>query len=116
MPHGDSCSPPGVLEPRHPSQLYEAGLEGIVLFAVLCWLIYRSGKLATPGFIGGAWVFGYGCARIFVEFFRVPDPQLGYLAFGWLTMGMMLSLPMLAIGAWAMASASKRVPYRNEPA
>ena len=108
--------PTGGPEPRHPSQLYEAGLEGIVLFAALCWLIYRSGKLATPGFIGGAWVFGYGLARIIVEFFRVPDPQLGYLAFGWLTMGMVLSLPMLAIGAWGMVTASKRVPYRNEPA
>ncbi|MDA8870943.1 prolipoprotein diacylglyceryl transferase, partial [Rhizobiaceae bacterium] len=82
--------PNGGPEPRHPSQLYEAMLEGALVFAVLCWLISRAGKLATPGFVGGAWVFGYGCARFFVEFFRVPDEQLGYLAFGWLTMGMVL--------------------------
>lgn len=100
-------------EPRHPSQLYEAGLEGFALFCVLCVFIFVFKKLRHPGFVGGAWVFGYGAARIFVEFFRVPDPQLGYLAFGWLTMGMILSLPMLAVGSWAMISAHKRSPWRR---
>ena len=98
---------------RHPSQLYEAALEGALLFLVLAALIYGARKLATPGFIGGAWVFGYGLARIVVEFFRLPDPQLGYLAFGWLTMGMVLSLPMLAIGLWGMTTARKRIPWRH---
>ena len=105
--------PTGGPEPRHPSQLYEAGLEGLLLFAVLVVLIYRFGKLAAPGFIGAAWVFGYGLARIFVEFFREPDAHIGYLAGGWLTMGMVLSLPMLAIGAWGMATASTRTPWRR---
>ncbi len=99
--------PNGGPEPRHPSQLYEAGLEGIVLFAVLAWLIWRRNRLATPGFVGGAFLFGYGSARILVEFFREPDAHIGYLAGGWLTMGMVLSLPMLAVGLWAMLNAGR---------
>ncbi len=95
--------------PRHPSQLYEAALEGVVLFIVLAALIYGWRKLALPGFIAGAWVFGYGVARIIVEFFRMPDAHIGYLAGGWLTMGMVLSLPMLVLGIWAMARAPSRV-------
>lgn len=91
--------------PRHPSQLYEATLEGIVLFAVLAVLTYRFRKLKSPRFVGGAFVFGYGIVRILVEFVRVPDPQLGYLFGGWLTMGMVLSSPMLAVGLWAMLTA-----------
>ncbi len=92
--------------PRHPSQLYEATLEGVVLLVVLALLIYVGRKLATPGFISGAWIFGYGASRIVVEFFRMPDVQIGYLAGGWLTMGMVLSLPMLLVGIWAMARAT----------
>jgi phosphatidylglycerol:prolipoprotein diacylglycerol transferase len=91
--------------PRHPSQLYEALLEGAVLFAVLAWLVWSKGKLGTPKFIGGAFITGYGLARIFVEFFREPDAHIGYLAGGWLTMGMVLSLPMVLAGIWAMATA-----------
>src|ERR1700730_5881925 len=83
-------------EPRHPSQLYEAGLEGIVLFAGLV-LAGRRGALTRPGLIGGLFVGGYGLARIVSEFFREPDAQLGFLA-GGLTMGMLLSLPMLVVG------------------
>ncbi len=105
--------PTGGPLPRHPSQLYEAGLEGLLLFIVLFALIARAGKLATPGFIGGAWVFGYGSARIIVEFFRQPDAHIGYLAGNWLTMGMILSLPMLAIGLWGMGTASGRTPWRT---
>ncbi len=91
--------------PRHPSQLYEALLEGVVLFALL-WLLTRlSLKLKTPGFIAGAFIAGYGLSRIFVEFFREPDGHIGYLAGGWLTMGMVLSVPMVAAGAYAMARA-----------
>jgi phosphatidylglycerol:prolipoprotein diacylglycerol transferase len=91
--------------PRHPSQLYEAALEGLVLLLVLRVLTHGLLKLKTPGFVAGAFVAGYGLSRIFVEFFRQPDAQLGYLAGGWLTMGMLLSLPMVLVGVWAMATA-----------
>lgn len=101
--------------PRHPSQLYEAGLEGFVLFCVLAVLIFKFGKLKTPGFVGGAWVVGYGISRIIVEFFRQPDAHIGYLAGEWLTMGMVLSLPMLVIGLWAMMSSKNRTPWHNHP-
>lgn len=87
---------------RHPSQLYEAGLEGIVLLLVLAALIFGIKAFKTPGLIAGIFVMGYGLSRIFVEFFREPDAQLGYLlATSWLTMGMVLSLPMVLIGLWA---------------
>lgn len=97
--------PNGGPEPRHPSQLYEAALEGVVLFAILALLTWSGLKLKRPKFIGGAFVAGYGVSRIIVEFFREPDAHLGYLAGGWLTMGMLLSLPMVAAGIWAMATA-----------
>jgi phosphatidylglycerol:prolipoprotein diacylglycerol transferase len=90
---------------RHPSQLYEAILEGAVLFTVLWVLVWKAGKLKTPKFVGGAFITGYGLVRIFVEFFREPDVQLGYLAGNWLTMGMVLSLPMVLAGIWAMVTA-----------
>jgi len=102
--------PTGGPEPRHPSQLYEAGLEGLVLFLVLVWLVWGLKKLRTPRFVGGAFICGYGLSRIAVEFFRVPDAQLGYLLGGWLTMGMILSLPMVLAGIWAMATAKPPAP------
>ena len=67
-------------------------------------LTHRFLKLKTPGFVAGAFVAGYGLSRIFVEFFREPDQQLGYLLGGWLTMGMVLSLPMVLVGVWAMCA------------
>ncbi|RMD70145.1 MAG: prolipoprotein diacylglyceryl transferase [Gammaproteobacteria bacterium] len=82
--------------PRHPSQLYEAFLEGIVLFAVL-WL-YSSRPRPVMA-VSGLFLLGYGTFRFLVEFVREPDPQLGYLAFGWLTMGQVLSFPMVLLGA-----------------
>ena len=92
--------------PRHPSQIYEALLEGLVLFLVLRLLTHSRLKLGTPRFVGGAFICGYGLSRIFVEFFREPDAQLGYLlGTGWLTMGMVLSTPMVLAGIWAMATA-----------
>lgn len=97
---------------RHPSQLYEAALEGLVLFCILRILSHGLFKLKRPGFIAGAFVAGYGASRIFVEFFREPDQQIGYLFGGWLTMGMVLSLPMVALGIWAMATA-KPAPAPN---
>ena len=94
--------------PRHPSQLYEAALEGLVLFIVLAILVWGARMLRRPRFIAGAFVAGYGLARIVVEFFREPDAQLGFLlGTGWLTMGMVLSTPMVLAGLWAMATARK---------
>lgn len=95
---------------RHPSQLYEAGLEGIVLLAVLALAIWRFGALKRPGLVTGLFVCGYALSRITVEFFREPDAQLGYLYGGWLTMGMLLSLPMLAVGVWAIVRARAAAP------
>lgn len=96
--------PTGGPLPRHPSQLYEAALEGVLLFTVLT-LMVRRGALQRPGLIIGTFAVLYGLARIFSEFFREPDPQLGFL-WGGLTMGMLLSLPMIAAGAafvlWAL--------------
>lgn len=100
--------PTGGPDPRHPSQLYEAFLEGLVLFIVLYILIYLGRKLKVPGFISGAFVFGYGLSRIIVEFFREPDAHIGYLAGGWLTMGMLLSLPMVIVGLWVISTAKGR--------
>jgi phosphatidylglycerol---prolipoprotein diacylglyceryl transferase len=84
------------LLPRHPSQLYEAGLEGVMLFIVLRLAIHLGG-LRRPGLVSGIFAVGYGAARIACEFFREPDPQLGFLIAG-ATMGMLLSLPLVAAG------------------
>ena len=95
---------------RHPSQLYEAGLEGIVLVLVLALMIFRFKAMKIPGTIAGTFVVGYALCRIFVEFFREPDAQLGYLlGTSWLTMGMVLSLPMIAAGLWAIVRARAAV-------
>ncbi|MCF8470055.1 MAG: prolipoprotein diacylglyceryl transferase [Parvibaculum sp.] len=85
--------------PRHPSQLYEAALEGIVLFIVLRLLTHRFDTLKKPGVTTGMFIAGYGIARTAIEFFREPDTQIGYLFGGWLTMGMALSIPMALAGA-----------------
>ena len=82
--------------PRHPSQLYEAGLEGLLLLAITAFFAWRGG-LRRPGLVAGVFGIGYGCARITSEFFREPDPDLEALAHG-LTMGMVLSAPMILIG------------------
>lgn len=87
-------------DPRHPSQLYQAGLEGIVLFAILLYAVKR-GALQRPGMVGGLFVAGYGIARIVGELFREPDAHIGYLA-GGLTMGMLLSIPMIVAGGIAI--------------
>lgn len=92
--------------PRHPSQLYEAGLEGALLLLLL-WIAVRRGALQRPGLVTGLFGAGYALARIFCEFFREPDPQLGFL-FGGATMGMLLSLPLLAIGAVLITVALRR--------
>jgi phosphatidylglycerol:prolipoprotein diacylglycerol transferase len=86
-------------DPRHASQIYEAGLEGAVLFAVLWFLVRRSDASHRPGFLSGVFLLGYSAARAFVELFRQPDPQLGFL-FGGVTMGQLLSVPMIAFGIY----------------
>ncbi|MNW00758.1 Prolipoprotein diacylglyceryl transferase [compost metagenome] len=78
-----------------------------MLFFVLLLLVWVGKKLKAPGFIAGTFVLGYGLSRIIAEFFREPDAQLGYLFGGWLTMGMILSLPMVLIGVWAMWRANR---------
>jgi phosphatidylglycerol:prolipoprotein diacylglycerol transferase len=92
--------------PRHPSQLYEAGLEGILLFAILAVMV-RMGALKRPGLILGSFIAIYGLARITAEFFREPDPQLGFL-WGGLTMGMLLSVPMIIAGTILIMMAWRR--------
>ncbi len=84
---------------RHPSQLYQFALEGVALFAIL-W-IYSSKPRPTMA-VSGLFGVCYGVFRFFVEFFREPDAHLGYLAFGWLTMGQLLCIPMIVIGAAMM--------------
>ena len=94
--------------PRHPSQLYEAFLEGIVVFVVLALLI-RCGALKRPGLIIGAFALTYGAARSTAELFREPDPQLGFL-WGGLTMGMLLCIPMVIAGAAFVIHAMRTKP------
>jgi phosphatidylglycerol:prolipoprotein diacylglycerol transferase len=98
--------------PRHPSQLYEASLEGIVLFAILALMI-RAGALKRPGLILGSFMMFYGLARIAGEFFREPDPQLGFL-WGGLTMGMLLSAPMIIAGMIIMVVVCRRQPRTQD--
>ena len=109
--------PTGGPIPRHPSQLYEAALEGIVLFLVLRLLTHRFKLLQRPGTVMGIFIMGYGLSRVIVEFFREPDAQVGYLYGDWLTMGMVLSLPMILAGAllaWkAPAVAEWLAPQRS---
>ena len=86
---------------RHPSQLYEALLEGLLLFTLL-WLIFR--RFPPPGTVFGAFLVGYGLCRVVVEFFREPDAQIGFI-FGSISMGQLLSIPMIVAGAVILAVA-----------
>ena len=101
FPHGGPI-------PRHPSQLYEATLEGLVLLVVL-GLLVRMGALKRPGVVTGAFFLGYGVARIVCEFFREPDAQLGFL-WGGLTMGMLLCIPLILAGIAVLGFALTRQP------
>lgn len=91
--------------PRHPSQLYEFFLEGVVLF--ICLWIY-SRKIRPLGAVSGWFAVGYGIFRFTVEFFREPDAQIGYLAFNWLTEGQLLSLPLILVGVLILIWSYKR--------
>ena len=103
FPHGGPL-------PRHPSQLYEASLEGVVLFIVLGVLV-RAGALKRPGVVTATFFIGYGIARTTCEFFREPDVQLGFLwSSGWLTMGMLLCIPLILIGLVLLAVVLRRKP------
>lgn len=93
--------------PRHPSQLYEAGLEGLLLLAVLSFMIWKGRALARPGLITGVFLVGYGLSRALLETVRQPDAGLDNLPLG-LTMGMMLSIPMILVGAWLIWRARSR--------
>lgn len=92
--------------PRHPSQLYEAGMEGILLFILMAILVHNRRITERPGLAGGIFFLGYSAARITGEFFREPDAQLGFL-WGGATMGQILCLPMILFGAW-LALRSRR--------
>jgi len=92
--------------PRHPTQLYEFALEGMALFLIL-WLY--SSKPRPTAAVSGLFLLCYGSFRLLVEFVREPDAHLGYLAFGWVTMGQVLSLPMILLGAWMIGWAYRRM-------
>jgi len=95
--------------PRHPSQLYEAGLEGLVLFAILWWMFWKTQARFEPGKLVGAFLFFYGLFRFLVEFVREPDAHLTEFAQATgLHMGQWLSLPMILGGAWLMWTARQR--------
>ncbi|WP_306151934.1 prolipoprotein diacylglyceryl transferase [Roseovarius sp. MMSF_3281] len=110
---------PGVEGPcaRHPSQLYEAGLEGLLLGAVILWLVWRHRALWMPGLVAGVFFIGYGLSRFVVEFFRqadaqfiTPDNPMGYVVHlgNWgLSMGQLLSLPMVALGLFLLLIARR---------
>jgi phosphatidylglycerol:prolipoprotein diacylglycerol transferase len=105
FPHGGPL-------PRHPSQIYEATLEGVLLFVILAFLI-RAGALKRPGLIIGAFAVIYAVGRGISEFFREPDAQLGFL-WGGATMGQLLSIPLFLVGVGFIVYALKH-PLRRAP-
>jgi phosphatidylglycerol:prolipoprotein diacylglycerol transferase len=96
-------------EPRHPSQLYEAATEGLLLLVILSFLFWATNARMKPGLLGGLFITGYGLSRFGIEYFREPDAQLGILSMG-LTMGQLLSLPMILLGLFLLATANHRQP------
>ena len=102
--------PAGGPLPRHPSQIYEACLEGIILFILLWWFSSRQRPI---GAISGIFALGYGISRSIVEFFREPDAHLGFIAFGWLTTGQLLCLPLIIGGICLLIRAYVRPSKRT---
>ncbi|MSO71622.1 MAG: prolipoprotein diacylglyceryl transferase [Alphaproteobacteria bacterium] len=100
--------------PRHPSQLYEATLEGIVLFLLLFCLARFTDARSRPGVLGGTFLLVYGIGRVLIEFVREPDAHLG-LRYGVLTMGQILSLPLIVAGAWLIARGTARAAPQTAP-
>ncbi|MFC7378961.1 prolipoprotein diacylglyceryl transferase [Brevundimonas sp. GCM10030266] len=94
---------------RHPSQLYEAGLEGVFLLGLLAFAVWKCGLLRKPGYVTGLFLVGYGVIRALLETVRQPDVGLDNLPLG-LTMGMILSVPMMIVGVWLIWRAWKRPP------
>ena len=107
FPHGGPL-------PRHPSQLYQAGLEGLALFVLMAVLIFGFNAKNRPGLLAGAFFAGYGVARCIGEFFREPDAFLGFLWFG-ATMGQLLSLPMILFGLYLVRRALTAEPSGDTP-
>jgi len=115
--NGGAC-PPEVMVPRHPSQLYEAALEGVLLFLVLRFATHRLKWLQRPGAVTGLWLIGYGAIRIALENVRNPDLGMPNFPLG-LTMGMILSIPMILIGAaliWRALRAPPPAPAAQQSA
>ena len=100
--------------PRHPSQLYESGLEGLTLFTILAVLVFRFDSLRRPGLTSGSFLVGYGLARIVGETFREPDSYVGFLPFG-TTLGQWLSAPMVLFGIYLVWRALSRPPVSAVP-
>jgi len=98
FPHVDNLA-------RHPSQLYQAALEGVALFVIL-WVYSRKPRPTMA--VSGAFLLGYGFFRSVAEFFREPDAHLGFVAWGWITMGQVLSVPMMVLGAVLIVAAYAR--------
>jgi phosphatidylglycerol:prolipoprotein diacylglycerol transferase len=99
------AGPDGTVVVRHASQLYEATLEGLVLFVILWWYTSKPRPRLAPT---GLFLIIYGCARFTVEWVRLPDANIGYLAGNWLTMGMLLTIPMIVAGVIMMLFAYRR--------
>ena len=97
--------PTGGPDPRHPSQLYQAALEGVALFTIL-WLFSRTNRPKYA--VSGMFSLWYGIFRFTVEFVRQPDSHLGFIAFDWLTMGQLLSLPLIAVGLFLLFIAYRK--------
>lgn len=93
--------------PRHPSQLYEAVLEGLLLFGAVRIATHRFGALQYPGRASGMFATGYGLSRILVESFREPDAHIGYIG-GYLTLGMVYSVPLVAVGLWLLVRSRRK--------
>src|SRR5210317_1178237 len=91
---------------RHPSQLYQFALEGLLLFIIMLW--YSSRERPTWA-VAGVFSLGYGCLRFIAEFFREPDQHIGFQALGWVTRGQLLCLPMIALGIYLIATAYRSV-------
>lgn len=99
--------------PRHPSQLYEAGLEGLLLFIILGLAVWKGRLLAKPGYVTGLFLLGYGLSRAVLETVREPDSHMPDALQGVVTMGMLLSIPMMLIGAWLIWRAWSRPPAQG---
>ncbi|MFN3353380.1 MAG: prolipoprotein diacylglyceryl transferase [Brevundimonas sp.] len=97
-------------EPRHPSQLYEAGLEGLLLFVLLWFGVWRLKLFSKPGFVTGIFLLGYGLSRALLETVREPDLHMPEALRSVITMGMLLSIPMIIAGAWLIQRARSRPP------